>query len=514
MRKFSLLLILGLLITISPTLYAQINVSGALNRASKEINKSKKEKEDQEKAIKEQEEQEKTKKEQEKDYPLLSRFEGAEKVYENITKWEEYKLPVNSANNNLQWDAYTKLEGKIIRYQYNVSPDNNPAYLLKMYENKLENSGFEVIFSKKGSDMDISSGSFCSKYYSDLGNSKFGFKYVTKGKDHSFIAGKINKEGKNIFVAIYISGFDNTTLITQDIIEAESIKEQKAKISYTAKLDGAELWEKNNSNISEYTVITGPTKEGKLVSSIKLIGKTAFTTYKYRGENNAFGIIYNYTEFLKEKGFEILLSCKGGECGSGMAAFYTGLNKFEFGDDNIVHAFGSRNFKNYLSAKKHVDEMDVYVCVYIAQGWWSYPVLRVDVIESKPQKTKMISSENISTSIFDNGSVAIYGIHFETGQSVIKAESHASLKSIADFLNSNTDKSFYIVGHTDNVGDFAENKILSDNRAKSVKDRLVNEYNVKGEQLDAYGVSSLSPVASNSTDEGKAQNRRVEIVEQ
>jgi outer membrane protein OmpA-like peptidoglycan-associated protein len=513
MRNFSLLIV-GLLIIISPTLNAQVNVSKAFNRASKEVKKSSDKKEAEEKAQAEQAEKERLQKEQEKDHPLLSRFDGAEKVYENITKWEEYKLPVNSANNNLQWDAYTKLEGKIIRYQYNVSPDNNPAYVLKMYENKLENSGFEVVFAKKGSDMDISSGSFCSKYYSDLGNSKFGFKYVAKGKDHSFIVGKIKNEGKDIFVAIYISGFDNTTLITQDIIEAESIEEQKAKISYTVKLDGAELWEKNNSNISEYTVITGPTKEGKLVSSIKLIGKTAFTTYKYNGDNNAFGIIYNYTEFLKEKGFEILLSCKGGECGSGIAGFYTGLNKFEYSDDNIVHAFGSRNFRNYLSAKKYVDGMDVYVCVYIAQGWWSFPVLRVDVIESKPQKTEMISSENISTSIFDNGSVAIYGIHFETGQSVIKAESHASLKSIADFLNINSNKSFHIVGHTDNVGDFGENKILSENRAKSVMDRLVNEYNVKAEQLDAYGVSSLSPIASNSTDEGKAKNRRVEVVEQ
>ncbi len=226
MRKLSLLLIVGLLIIISPSMYAQISVSGALNRASKEIKKSDQKKEEKEKAEKEQEEQEKNKEEKEKDYPLLSRFEGAEKVYEKAFKWEEYKLPVNSVDDNLHWEAFTKLEGRIIRYQYNVSPDNNTAYVFKMYEKKLKNSGFEVLFAKKGSDMKLSSGSFCGKYYKNLGNSKFGYKYGTKGKDHAFIVGKIKSNGKDIFAAIYISGFDNTTLITQDIIEAEEIEVQ------------------------------------------------------------------------------------------------------------------------------------------------------------------------------------------------------------------------------------------------------------------------------------------------
>ena len=70
------------------------------------------------------------------------------------------------------------------------------------------------------------------------------------------------------------------------------------------------------------------------------------------------------------------------------------------------------------------------------------------------------------------------------------------------------------MGHTDNTGEFSANMNLSEDRAKSVVTELTTKYNVKAEQLTAYGVSSLVPVTSNMTAEGKAKNRRVEIVEQ
>ena len=56
--------------------------------------------------------------------------------------------------------------------------------------------------------------------------------------------------------------------------------------------------------------------------------------------------------------------------------------------------------------------------------------------------------------------------------------------------------------------------VLSKNRAKAVMNELVDKYGVDSIQLKAYGVANLSPVSSNSTNAGKARNRRVEIVEQ
>ncbi|HID38341.1 MAG TPA: OmpA family protein, partial [Calditrichaeota bacterium] len=73
---------------------------------------------------------------------------------------------------------------------------------------------------------------------------------------------------------------------------------------------------------------------------------------------------------------------------------------------------------------------------------------------------------------------------------------------------------FFIVGHTDNTGNFASNKTLSEKRAKAVMNELIMKYNVSPQQIESYGVANLSPRTSNKTEEGRAKNRRVEIVAQ
>jgi len=109
----------------------------------------------------------------------------------------------------------------------------------------------------------------------------------------------------------------------------------------------------------------------------------------------------------------------------------------------------------------------------------------------------------------------IFPIHSLSGNVIgFGGRTLKSDKNIAKYLNLHTDRKHLIVGHTDNVGDFNANLKLSKDRAEAVINELVTKYLVKKEQLKAYGNGSTAPVASNSTDEGKAKNRRVEIVEQ
>lgn len=280
-------------------------------------------------------------------------------------------------------------------------------------------------------------------------------------------------------------------------------------------LEGAELWVQSNNNIQEYTVITGPIKDEKLGPNIKILGKTNLTAYRMRGDNSAFGINHTYTEFLQEKGFEILFSCKSGDCGGNLSKHYYPLNMLETGDNSVGPAFADAGyFKNYLSAKKEEKGKTTYVCVFVTQGWWSFPVYRIDVVESKPQKMKVLNAENLSKTILKYGSISIYGIQFDSGKSQLKPESGETMKTIAEFMKANPGKKYYIVGHTDNTGDFGANMTLSEARAKSVMAELTSKYGVSSGQLNAYGVSSLSPLGSNLSGEGKAKNRRVEIVEQ
>jgi len=126
----------------------------------------------------------------------------------------------------------------------------------------------------------------------------------------------------------------------------------------------------------------------------------------------------------------------------------------------------------------------------------------------------MITSSIIEKQLKLFGKIAIYSIFFDTGKSIVKPESAETLKAISEYLNANKNIKVYIVGHTDNTGDFDFNMKLSKERADAVMEKLINEYGVNKDQMKSYGVGSLSPIASNSTEEGKAKNRRVEIVEQ
>jgi len=84
---------------------------------------------------------------------------------------------------------------------------------------------------------------------------------------------------------------------------------------------------------------------------------------------------------------------------------------------------------------------------------------------------------------------------------------------MAKLLKSRPALNFFIVGHTDNTGTFEHNLRLSMDRATSVVDALAGKHGIAAARLKPYGMASLAPVASNNTEDGKAKNRRVELVE-
>lgn len=131
------------------------------------------------------------------------------------------------------------------------------------------------------------------------------------------------------------------------------------------------------------------------------------------------------------------------------------------------------------------------------------------VVEANPA-----TAESWKKDIEQTGKVALYGIYFDTGKSDIKKESEPALKEIAKLVSINPTMKLYVVGHTDNVGELEYNLKLSKARADAVMNELVNKYKISSARLKAHGTGPTSPVASNSTDEGKAKNRRVELVEQ
>jgi OmpA-OmpF porin, OOP family len=135
------------------------------------------------------------------------------------------------------------------------------------------------------------------------------------------------------------------------------------------------------------------------------------------------------------------------------------------------------------------------------------------------QKEEMAQDVIANAEVFSNdiratGHAAVYGIYFDTGKSNIKPESATAIAEIAKLLKSDTGLKIYVVGHTDNVGSVDSNIKLSQGRAEAVLQALVRDHSISSARMIAYGCGQFAPVMSNDTEDGRAKNRRVELVKQ
>ncbi|MBI5547937.1 MAG: OmpA family protein [Deltaproteobacteria bacterium] len=112
------------------------------------------------------------------------------------------------------------------------------------------------------------------------------------------------------------------------------------------------------------------------------------------------------------------------------------------------------------------------------------------------------------------GHTAVYGIFFDTGKSVLKPESTPALEEVAKLLAADLALKLWVVGHTDSVGGADGNMELARARAEAVVTALTAKHGIAAARLKGYGVGPLAPVASNDAEDGRAKNRRVELVKQ
>jgi outer membrane protein OmpA-like peptidoglycan-associated protein len=122
------------------------------------------------------------------------------------------------------------------------------------------------------------------------------------------------------------------------------------------------------------------------------------------------------------------------------------------------------------------------------------------------------SQKTIYDALSSTGRWATQGILFDTGKSDVKPESTPTLKQIAAAFKEHPELKVEIQGHTDNVGKADANLKLSQARAEAVKKMLTTEYGVSPDQVTAKGYGDTKPSADNKTAEGRANNRRVELV--
>jgi OOP family OmpA-OmpF porin len=190
--------------------------------------------------------------------------------------------------------------------------------------------------------------------------------------------------------------------------------------------------------------------------------------------------------------------------------------------------------KNYENAIKKVGGVKVYqeesyeIWLKLAKAgktFWVYvdswhgggkgETYGMTIVEQEAMAQEVVADASaLISDIQAMGHAPVYGIHFDFDEADIKPESEPAIREIARLLTQNEGLKLHLVGHTDNVGSMEYNMKLSNARAAAVMGKLVTEYKISPERLRAFGVGALAPVASNRTEEGRAKNRRVELVEQ
>jgi OOP family OmpA-OmpF porin len=172
---------------------------------------------------------------------------------------------------------------------------------------------------------------------------------------------------------------------------------------------------------------------------------------------------------------------------------------------------GTILFDQGLYMKVADDNKETWIEVWVSSNSLDYTLTIVErtIMEQEVAADPAALAGDIRTS----GRAKVYGIYFDLDSHEIKPMSDPTLQAIAEMLNANESLKIYVVGHTDMTGQLDYNMELSLRRAESVVDALINTHGIAADRLQAQGVGPLSPVSTNSTEEGRKLNRRVELVE-
>lgn len=179
----------------------------------------------------------------------------------------------------------------------------------------------------------------------------------------------------------------------------------------------------------------------------------------------------------------------------------------------ITKIGGTTLFEDQRYTVLKVDHNGREVWALVDTAWGKGYMLTI--IEKEAMVQEVVSSaELFKSGLKTTGHIEVPGIYFDTGRSELKPESNAAITEIAKLLKADATLKVYIVGHTDNVASLDLNMRLSQARAEAVVQALITQHGISANRLIGRGAGPLSPVASNDSEEGRAKNRRVELVKQ
>jgi outer membrane protein OmpA-like peptidoglycan-associated protein len=245
-------------------------------------------------------------------------------------------------------------------------------------------------------------------------------------------------------------------------------------------------------------------KDGKPADARRVEGRVVRIAYRTQRGPSILEVSRNFETQLAKAGFEALLACDTDACG--------GIPFVESVDVLPVPQMWADgfNFRYYAGVKKD-GATETYATV-ITSITNDEVATQLIVAVVGAMGNKMVDAAAMKKGLGEKGHIALYGIYFDTDKATIKPESKPTLDEMAKLLGGQPDLKVFIVGHTDSQGTYEHNMALSKQRADAVAAALAGSYKIARARLYTAGVGYLAPVGSNATDDGRALNRRVELV--
>ncbi len=286
------------------------------------------------------------------------------------------------------------------------------------------------------------------------------------------------------------------------------------------RYEGSEIIAYEQKAFDEYRLLVGPVKRhgGKDKNdeaTLRLEGRFTQLAYRAPAQRSALEVFRNYERAFKEAGFQTVYTCDRNDCG--------GRNfSLAAAGDRLYGLFGDQQAEQrYVAARLSRPEGDVYVSLYVVQHRAGggpnkdRALALLEIVEIKPmeQRMKVMEAPAMERDITTSGRVAVYGILFDFDKDTMRPDSRPQLDEIAKLLKSRPALKVLIVGHTDAQGAMDYNRALSERRAQSIAAALARDHGIDRGRLTPVGAGMSAPVASNRTDDGRALNRRVELVD-
>ena len=290
------------------------------------------------------------------------------------------------------------------------------------------------------------------------------------------------------------------------------------------RFPGSTILHYNHKDFDEIGFPIGKVKRD--MNLLPLAGELTQILYKVPEQWTVLQVFRNYEKALKDSGFEFVYLMND-----------TRASRWYSRDTQRFLSSKFVNEKNIRVSPFGVNPRDVHYLVARAPNgtviallvasrresrsrrvseYYGFPMVHLEILEPEGIETGLVTAtaQEHAQNIVAKGSTSLPSdVLFNVDRATIKPEASGALEEAARFMKENPQLRLLVVGHTDMTGALSYNADLSLKRAQAVRRVLIENYGISDSRLEAHGAGALAPVATNSSEEGRLLNRRVEFVE-